>query len=477
VTAGTTYYYSVQPVFTNGAMGVTSPVVAAEPWPKYSAGMYHRIGPARLLKSQTVTAGHAYRLGLLGAHNIPSAGVAAVALTVTAAKPTQDTSVTVYPRGTQQPVAADVAVPKGATRSNLVIARVGSLGSVLIANAHGSASVTVDVSGYFSGSGLASSSGQGGALQEYVQGGTILDTKGWGWGPLPSQYYADAPVNFDAADTPHVTSLLVQVTAYGSTAGGTITGYATNGRVPGTSVLAYSAGITSTSTAIISAGRWTDPSSFEQYPSVSFLNRGPKPVQLKVSIIGFFDDNTFLVGQRYHPTSPTRLFADTMYAGGTRTIRPGSYGHTWTTAINVKVRASAPSKTTSLSMWPRWPGVSNAAQPQLRALAGKTAIASTPEATGTSNVFYVHNAYGHTGVAIWAFGTFDGWPLPSWQYYVGEYAGQTSAALPSAIEHGLDDPASAPGGSPVVVHDLARVGPGGVAEHPGYRYQLGPQRR
>jgi hypothetical protein len=470
VTAGRVYYYSVQPVFFGGGLGMRTPVVAAKPWAKYSAGMYHRVVPSRAVTDHTVVAGRPYRLRLLGQYRIPVRGVSTVVLNVTVGKASRSTDVTVYPRGTSKPGVADVSTPAGATRSNMVIVKVGTLGSVLIANAHGSAAVTVDVSGYFSGAGL-TTSGQGAALHEYTKGGTILDTKGWGLGPLPHEYYANAPVNFDPIDTPHVTSLLVQVTAFGSKAGGTITAYATNARFPGTSVLAYSAGATSTSTAIVSAGPWSDPSTGQQYPSASFLNRGPKPVQLKVSILGFFDDNTFLIGQRYQPTAPRRLLSSTINTGGTRTVAPGTYGHTWTTAFNVKVRTGSPTQTTAVSMWPRCCGVTAAAQPQLRAVAHDTTIDSTLEATGNSNRFTVRNASGRTAVSVWGFGTFEAWALPSWQWFVGEFANETAIAA-STVENGLNDAARTSSRAPVVVDHLAGIGTWRVAQHAGHRYEF-----
>jgi hypothetical protein len=478
VKAGTAYYYAIQPMFAGGGAGMRTPVIAAEAWPKYSAGMYHRFPPFRILSGHSIGSAHAYTLKLLGQRSIPSSGVSAVVLDVIAAKPTQSTSVTVYPRGSSRPAAADVAVAKGATRSNLVIARVGRYGDVEIANAHGSASITVDVSGYFSAKGLSSTKGQGGALNEYLRGGTIMDTKGYNIGAVPHDYYVDAPVNFDPSDTPHVTSLLVQVTAYGSKAGGTITAFPTNGHVPNTAVLAYSAGITTTSAAIVSAGAWSDPSTFLQYPSVSFLNRGPKPVQLKVSILGFFDDNTYLFGQRYAPTAPKRLFADTIYAGGTRTVSPGSYGDRWTTAFNVKVRAGNPTRTTALSMWPRCCGVTGAAQAQVRAPANRTTISSTLVATGDANRFCVHNSTGHAAVSVWSFGRFDAYPAPNWPQYVGAPTAQAAlapAALPadrSVVEDRLDDTARPAGGAPVVVDHLAGIGAGPVTQYARHRYQF-----
>jgi hypothetical protein len=430
VTPGKVYYYSIQPMFAGGAAGAATPVLAAEPWPKYGPGMYHNVGPTRVVSSHLVSAGHPYTLQMLGQHGVPSAGVAAVALNILGSNATSSTNVTVFPTGSPQPSAADLALARGATATNFALVKVGSGGRITIATSHGSAKVFVDLSGFISGNGLTASYGQGGALQEYTRGGVIMDTKAYHIGALKHGYYVDSPVNFDVPTTPHVKSLLLSVSAYGSTAPGSITAFRTSGTPSSTTVLAYGAGGIWSNTALVASGLWSDPSTGQQYPSVSFLNRGPKPVQLKVAILGFVDDNYYLSGQRYYATDPTRLLASTLGANVTRTVSPGKYGHSLTTALNLKVSAS-PSQSTSVTMWPLRVGVGSAVQPQLRTH-GRT-VSSTLEATGQLNTFAVENASGRDALTIWSFGRFDAWPVPN-NWYVG--AATTNAATTDSVTAG-----------------------------------------
>jgi hypothetical protein len=431
VTPGKTYYYTIQPAFgSGGGVGDQTPVMAADPWPRYSAGMYHHVSPFRLASGHNVVAGHPWTVRVGGQHNVPGSHVSAVVLNVKAVNPSASTDVTVYPTGSTRPAMADVHANRGTTRSNVVIAKVSTYGKVTVATAHGTTPVTIDVTGYFSATGLATSYGQGSALHEYVQGGLILDTKNWFKSPLPSGYYVNAPVNFDPSVTPHVRSLVVVVTAYGSKGSGAITGYATNGRASSTSLLTYTPGVASTNTAIATPGRWYNDSDGYEYPSVSFLNRGKHAVQLKVTIIGFFDDNTFIAGQRYKPSAPVHLLTDTLYAGGTRSISPGSHAGYWTTAMNVKVSAVVPSKATAISMWPRGiSGVTKPPQPQLHAAALQTTDASTLEAVGRYNRFWLENLAGRTTVRVYSFGRWDAWPLPTTTDCVCGTALATSPAI------------------------------------------------
>ncbi|HKC29615.1 MAG TPA: hypothetical protein VKB75_16490, partial [Jatrophihabitans sp.] len=431
VTPGKVYYYAIQPMFVDGASGVATPVIASEPWPKYGPGMYHRVGPMRIVSGHVISAGDPFTLQVLGHYGVPRSGVAAVALNVLGSNATSATNITVYPTGSRQPAAADLALNRGATATNFVLVKVGTGGRITISTRHGNTKVFVDLSGFVSGNGLAASYGQGGALQEYTKGGVIMDTKAFHIGALKHDYYVDSPVNFNTFTTPHVTSLLVNVTAYGSAAPGTITAFRTNSRASNAAVLAYGAGGTWSNTALVASGLWPDPSTGTQYPSVSFLNRGPKPVQLKVTILGYVDDNYFDSGQRYYSTAPTRLLASTLGASVSRTVSPGRYGHSLTTAFNVKVSAS-PTQNTSVSMWPLGVGVGGVAQPQLRTH-GRT-ISSTLEATGHNNQFAVKNASGRDALTIWSFGRFDAWPIPSWTWYVHGAASTNAASNGAAAD-------------------------------------------
>jgi Putative Ig domain len=82
------------------------------------------------------------------ASSIPATAVVA---TVTVMAPTTDGSLTVFPTGIDRPAAADLHFRRGRTVSNLVVARLGSDGSLALAVSAGQAHVVVDVFGYASG--------------------------------------------------------------------------------------------------------------------------------------------------------------------------------------------------------------------------------------------------------------------------------------------------------------------------------------
>jgi hypothetical protein len=422
ITAGRTYYYTVHPTFAGGAGDFTTEV-AAIAWPKYSAGMYHHFSSSfRLVNGHKVTAGHPYSVKVLGAHGIPRSGVAAVALEIHATHPSKSTSVTVYPSGTRRPAAADVIVSHGSARSNFAITKVGSGGRIVVATSHGTTPVSIDVSGYYSANGLAHSHGSGQAMHTYTRPGTIMDTKKYRIGALKHDYYVDAPVDFDVATTPHVTSLVVQVTAYGSTGSGTIAAYPTNRRAPGTSVLSYGRG-TTTNLAIVSAGRFY--ASTQTYPSVSFLNRGAKPVQLIVTILGFYDDASYELGERYLPTSPVHLLSRTFHAGSTVMIDPRSHAGYWTSSMNLKISAATPSRTTSLRLWPRFSGVRAPGHGQVAAPKSQSTTSTTLQVVGSGDQYYLRNAAGTTKVNVWSFGRFGAYPVP---LHTRSYASVTSTS-------------------------------------------------
>ena len=413
VAANRTYYYALRPRLADGSLGDWSPVIAARPWPKYSAGMYHRLSaPVRIVASHRVSAGHPFVLKVLGAHGVPASHVSAIALNVTAASSTATTKVYAYPYGSARPAAADLAVRARDTRSNFVLARVGKLGRIVIATAHGSVPVSVDVFGYFSAAGLSSTYGMGGAPHVYGYSGTLVDTQAWHWGALKHDYYVDAVADYFSPEiTPHVSSLIVEVTAYGSKGGGTINGFTTNGRPGKTSVLSYRPGVTTSSVAILRAGRWYDPTTGNAYPSVSLLNAGAKPVQLVVTVLGFVDDNTLPFGQRYVPTSPVHLLGATLHAGTNRTIYPGSHAGYWTSGFNTKLAATQPSRTTTVSLH----GIGLGAAPshgQLHAPARVDTVSSTLATVGTANRIGVHNSAGTLRLDVWSFGRFDYYPVP-----------------------------------------------------------------
>ncbi len=88
-----------------------------------------------------------------GSTGLPSSGVAAVALNVTAVDATQPSYVTAWPAGGLRPGTSSLNVTVGDTVPGMVVVPVGSNGSVAIANDAGSVHLLVDVIGYFPTSG------------------------------------------------------------------------------------------------------------------------------------------------------------------------------------------------------------------------------------------------------------------------------------------------------------------------------------
>jgi hypothetical protein len=96
------------------------------------------IGPAGVLGLST-----------LGRGGVPGAGVGAVALNVTVTNPTSAGFLTVWPTGSQQPLASNLNFGPGQTIPNMVLVPVGAGGQVAIYNSGGSSDVIVDVLGWF----------------------------------------------------------------------------------------------------------------------------------------------------------------------------------------------------------------------------------------------------------------------------------------------------------------------------------------
>jgi hypothetical protein len=119
-------------------------------------GRYIALSPRRVLDTRDGTGAPLARVGqealpvtLLGRGGVPSSGVSGVMLNVTAVTPTANTFVTVYPSGTDRPLASNLNVVAGQVIPNMVLARVGSDGSVMIYNNGGVIDLVADVVGYF----------------------------------------------------------------------------------------------------------------------------------------------------------------------------------------------------------------------------------------------------------------------------------------------------------------------------------------
>ncbi|NMM23587.1 MAG: hypothetical protein HHJ11_08835, partial [Phycicoccus sp.] len=114
------------------------------------------LSPSRVLDTRTgvgalkglVGGGKSVDLVVAGRGGVPSSGVAAVVLNVTATSTTGAGFVTVYPTGTTRPTASSLNYVKAQTIANQVIAKVGAGGKVSLYTSAG-AQLIADVAGYY----------------------------------------------------------------------------------------------------------------------------------------------------------------------------------------------------------------------------------------------------------------------------------------------------------------------------------------
>jgi hypothetical protein len=110
----------------------------------------------RLLDTRSGTGGHLGALGAGGTARVKVRGVGSVPATadsvvvsVTAASPTANGSITVWPSGQPRPVPPSVVFAAGAATTNLAVVKVGGDGFLQVRNAAGTAHVSIDVLGHF----------------------------------------------------------------------------------------------------------------------------------------------------------------------------------------------------------------------------------------------------------------------------------------------------------------------------------------
>ncbi|MCU1366530.1 MAG: subtilase family protease, partial [Ilumatobacteraceae bacterium] len=116
-------------------------------------GEYHGLDASRLLDTRTsaspIGPDDSTTVRVTGVGGVPSAGVDAVVLNVVATEGTSATYLDLFPTGETQNTTSNINAAAGATVSNLVVAKVGTDGTVTIYNRSGTTHVVIDVQGWF----------------------------------------------------------------------------------------------------------------------------------------------------------------------------------------------------------------------------------------------------------------------------------------------------------------------------------------
>jgi len=135
---------------------VTGYVVAGTP---SAAGTFTAIEPARIADSRSglgiptaVAGSETATVQVAGRSAVPSSGVSAVALTVTAVDPQAGGFVTVWPSGGPVPATSNLNFPPGQNIADTVVVPLGADGAIQLFNgSSGAVDLVVDVTGYFTG--------------------------------------------------------------------------------------------------------------------------------------------------------------------------------------------------------------------------------------------------------------------------------------------------------------------------------------
>ena len=213
-----------------------------------------------------------------GVGPVPSSGVSAVVLNITAADPSANGFLTVYPAGAAKPASSTVNFVAGENVPNRVVVPVGTKGQVAVYNNSGTTNVLVDVSGWF---------GSGGSVLTPSAPVRICDTR-----PSSMSGLTDSCTGktLTAAGTLQVavagvggvpssaSAVVVNVTVTGGSAGSFLSAYPAGGSRPSTSDLNWRPGETVANLTIVKLG---------SSGALDFYNNAGS-VNVIVDVVGWF---------------------------------------------------------------------------------------------------------------------------------------------------------------------------------------------
>ncbi|MFF4293262.1 hypothetical protein ACFY0N_06335 [Streptomyces vinaceus] len=217
------------------------------PAPVQTGSRFVPAGPSRFLDTRDGTGGKKQRVGpggvvtlqVAGVKGIPTTGITAVVMNVTAVNPTEAGHVTVYPNGQAAPGVSNLNFTAGQIVPNLVTVPVLN-GKVDLRNNSGSVDLIADITGYYT-----DQAGVGSALNS-ITPSRFLDTRD-GTGGKKQRVGPGGVVTLQVAGvkgipTTGITAVVMNVTAVNPTEAGHVSVYPNGQAAPGVSNLNFTAG-------------------------------------------------------------------------------------------------------------------------------------------------------------------------------------------------------------------------------------------
>jgi alpha-tubulin suppressor-like RCC1 family protein len=345
---------------------------------------YHALSPARIVDTRSgvgangpVGPGQSIDVKVTGVGGVPSTGVAAVVVNVTATDPTQPTYITVWPTGEPRPIASNLDVTAGESVPNLVVATVGANGTISLYNFAGTVDLIVDVTGWF----------PTGGDYHALTPARFLDTRTGrgGSGPVGPDRSIDVKVT-GAGNVPSsgVGAVVVNVTATNPTAASYITVWPAGSPRPTASNLNVVAAQSVPNLVVATVGA---------NGSISLYNLAGT-VDLIVDVTGWFP-----TGSDYHALTPARILDTRNGVGGSGPVAPegsievkvtgvGGVPDSGVAAVVVNVTATNPTRATYITAWPT--GEPRPTASNLNVVAGDSVanlVVATVGANGTISLY------------------------------------------------------------------------------------------
>ncbi|WP_377644016.1 hypothetical protein [Oryzobacter terrae] len=379
-------------------------------------GTYYETVPTRLLDTRTsgtrkpLAAGSTTTVKVGGRAGVPTSGVSAVVVNLTAVDTAWKGYFTAYPSGKPRPNASTVNFPKGWTGASMATVPVGADGAIRLHTYGGPAHAVVDVVGWYAADdSVRDAEGVGTMLHQFGEVERLFDSRREG-GVLRGGDHIEFHVDWGTPeDNAVVRSWVLNVTAVGATRPGVVTAWSGAGSRPRASTLNYQPGVVAPNMAVVTAGHPVGGGTSFRLDTVSSGS-----VHLVVDVVGVMlsDQES---GLRFEALPTLTRIADSraglglrgaIPAHGTRTLDLSGATPSPTTVVTT-MTGILPSARTYLSVWPH-DMASRPVASVLNVEKGQVRSASAYLPAGTNNSTDIY-ADARTDLVVDAVGSFYGY--------------------------------------------------------------------
>lgn len=387
-----------------------------------SEGLYKPTTPTRVFDSRTssrLTPNNPVSVPVAGRGEVPSDGVSAVVINLTASRPSAAGYLTAYSSTASAGGTSSLLFARGEARANLVTVPVGSDGSIKLLDGGGAGAGTVDaivdVQGYYLDGTNDVERTRSALCHVSPWPYRLLDTRVSGGALAPN---STRTVTFDKVQLTDegLAALAVNITAVSSTAAGYLTAWDGTSARPDTSNLNFSQGRTTPNNAIVPLTRSADGKT----QSFKIFNGSSGSTQILVDVVGaYYDFGSQVFGERFVPLATPKRIVDTRTRIGTtrlgprddhpvsapKSVLPGPTGGRIESLVG-SVTAVRPSTNTYLTIYPL--GQKRPVTSYLNPYAGQTVAnhAFIPLSYDDAT-FNIYNSAGSTDVLVDVVGRFE----------------------------------------------------------------------